>query len=98
MILPELLACLRCPETRQPLRLADAALLTQVNRAIAAGTARNRAGETLGQPLDGGLVREDGQVLYPIVDGIPTLLVDEGLPLDELRAAGPASPDQEPCG
>jgi uncharacterized protein YbaR (Trm112 family) len=30
-------------------------------------------------PLDGGLVRADGQVLYPIIDRIPVLLVDEGI-------------------
>ena len=36
--------------------------------------------ETLARvSLAAGLVREDGRVVYPIVDGIPLLLVDEAI-------------------
>lgn len=31
--------------------------------------------------LEAGLIREDGQVLYPVVNGIPVLLADEGIVL-----------------
>jgi uncharacterized protein YbaR (Trm112 family) len=31
------------------------------------------------KPLDGGLVREGGDVVYPIVDEIPVLLKDEAI-------------------
>ncbi|HEY5704915.1 MAG TPA: hypothetical protein VIS96_05010 [Terrimicrobiaceae bacterium] len=32
-------------------------------------------------PLLAGLVREDGKVIYPISDGIPLLVPEEGIPL-----------------
>ena len=31
--------------------------------------------------IDGGLLREDGRILYPVREGIPILLIEEGLPV-----------------
>ncbi|HZD04575.1 MAG TPA: hypothetical protein VE173_06645 [Longimicrobiales bacterium] len=84
MIDAELLDILVCPETRQAVRLADEELVARVNAAIEAGTLVNRAGEKPRAPLDGGLIREDGEVLYPIRDGIPIMLVDEAIVLNGL--------------
>ena len=42
---------------------------------------KNRGGEAVKAPLEGALVRSDGQRAYPIRDGIPRLLIDEGIPL-----------------
>jgi uncharacterized protein YbaR (Trm112 family) len=33
------------------------------------------------QALAGGLVRQDGKIVYPVRDDIPVLLVDEGIAL-----------------
>lgn len=82
----KVLEVLLCPATRRPLRLADADLVARVNRAIAARSLRNAAGELLTSPLDGGLLRDDGAVLYPILDDIPCLLADEGIPLTQLAS------------
>lgn len=81
MIDKDLLQILACPETHQPLAEADAALLKRVNDRIAAGQAKSKAGADVKEPLEAGLVRQDGKVVYPIRDGIPVLLVDEGIPL-----------------
>jgi uncharacterized protein YbaR (Trm112 family) len=81
MLTPELLQILCCPETHQALTLAEAPLLQQINARITAGSLRNRAGQTVTGRLDGGLVRADGKVLYPIRSEIPVLLIDEGIPL-----------------
>jgi uncharacterized protein YbaR (Trm112 family) len=81
MIHPQLLKTLLCPENRAPLHPADEVLLGRLNVAIAAGTVKNRAGRTIQDQLQGGLIREDHSVLYPIIDDIPMLLVDEGIPL-----------------
>jgi len=76
-----LLDILVCPESRQPLRLADEALLDRLNVSVRAGSLTNKAGLPVSDPLDEGLVREDGKVLYPVRDDIPILLIDEAIPL-----------------
>jgi uncharacterized protein YbaR (Trm112 family) len=80
----ELLAILRCPENRTVLHRADETQVAQLNRKIAAGELKNRGGQAVEGALDGGLIRLDGAMLYPIVDGIPKLLVDEAIPLGQL--------------
>lgn len=83
-IATDLLELLRCPDARTPLREADGELVARLNAAIQAGTLRNKAGEPVKEPLHGGLVREDGAILYPVRDDIPVMLVDEGIPLAQL--------------
>ena len=83
MVDPELLKLLCCPETHQDLTLADSQLLDRLNKEIVSGTLRNRAGRPVSLKLDGGLVRHDGRVLYPIRNDIPVMLVDEGIWLDQ---------------
>lgn len=77
----DLLAILICPESHQPLAEADAELLARVNERIAKGGAKNQGGAALSERVEAGLVRADKQRLYPIKDGIPLLLVDEGIAL-----------------
>lgn len=86
MISKELLDILICPERRTPLSIADERLLSAVNRAVAEQRLKNRAGERVEKPLDGGLVRDDRAVLYPVIDGIPIMLIDEAIPLDQLES------------
>lgn len=84
MVDPELLSILVCPETKQPVRLADRELLDRLNRAIAAGEVANRGGEKVEQHIEEGLVREDDQVLYPVREDIPIMLIDEAIQVDGL--------------
>lgn len=81
MVDPELLRILVCPDTHQPLAEADEALVARVNQAIADGTARTVEDQPVSDPIEGGLVREDGQVLYPVREDIPVLLIEEGVRL-----------------
>jgi uncharacterized protein YbaR (Trm112 family) len=77
----QLLEILVCPETKEKVKPADAALLEAVNRAIAAGRLKNRGGEAVKDAVDGGLVRADGKFMYPIRNEIPVMLVEEAIPL-----------------
>ncbi len=81
MIDAELLKILCCPETHQELRMADPALVEQLNQQAGSGSLKNRAGQPVKEKLDGGFLRADGQFLYPIRKNIPVMLVDEAIPL-----------------
>ena len=81
MIDEDLLAILACPETKEPVALAEEEFIAELNSRIARGEVKNRAGKTVEGKLDGGLVRADGAYLYPIQDEIPILLLDEAIPL-----------------
>lgn len=80
----ELLAILCCPETKQEVSLADATFIEQLNARIARGEVKNKAGHPVTEKLDGGLLRADKKVLYPIREDIPVMLIEEAIPVEEL--------------
>jgi len=79
MIDKALLEILRCPESHQSLRIADASLVESINQKIKSNQVKNRAGQAVSEALDGGLLREDGKFLYPIRGKIPVMLIDEAI-------------------
>jgi uncharacterized protein YbaR (Trm112 family) len=84
MLRPEVLATLCCPEDRSALTIASDSLIREINTLIRGNRLRNRAGRILKQPLDGGLIRATCDLMYPILEGIPVLVRDEGIPLAQL--------------
>lgn len=80
----DLLAILCCPETKQGVELADAGIIQRLNEAAKLGTLKNRGKKAVTERLDGGLIRADKKILYPIREDIPVMLIEEGIPLDEL--------------
>jgi uncharacterized protein len=78
---PQLVEILVCPETRRPVRLASAEELARVNAGVRSGTLRNRSGAKVERELSEALIRDDGRVVFPIDDGIPSMLIEESIPL-----------------
>ena len=83
MVDPKLLDILCCPETHQDISLVDEAVVKKINSAIKAGSLKNRGGETIREPIDYGLLREDRKYLYAIREDIPIMLIDEAIPFSD---------------
>lgn len=80
---PSLLAILCCPETKQPVSLIDEEQLTTINQKIDRGLLKNKSGCQVKERLDGALLRSDKNLIYPIREHIPIMLIEEGIPLDQ---------------
>jgi uncharacterized protein len=81
-IAKDLLAILCCPETKQDVSLADEVIIEKLNEAVSRGQLKNKANKPVIESLDGGLIRSDRKILYPIREDIPVMLIEEGIPLD----------------
>ena len=79
-----LLEILVCPETKERVTLADDDMLGKLNELVKKGRLKNRAGDPIKERMEAALVRGDGRFAYPVRDDIPVMLVDEGIPLDQL--------------
>ncbi len=97
MLQPEVLAILCCPDDGSALAPANDALVAEINNVIRRCQLHNRAGRLVKQMLDAGLTNSAGDLVYPIMDGIPILVREEAIPLDQLarKADGsrPTSPN-----
>ena len=80
----DLLAILCCPDTKQAVVLADDGVVQKLNVAIEKGVLKNKADKPVTEKLDGGLIRSDQQILYPVRENIPVMLIDEGIPLAQI--------------
>lgn len=81
MVDSKLLEILCCPDTKQDVALAPSDLVERLNGQIATGALKNKGGDVVKEKMDGGLLRADGKVLYPIRDDIPIMLIDESIVL-----------------
>ena len=77
----QLLKILACPETKTPVSLAPPALIDSLNQQIKSGSLKNHAGKVVSEVMDSGLLRSDGKRLYPIINDIPVMLIDDGIDL-----------------
>lgn len=79
MISEDFLSLLVCPETKQTLSIADQVLLDSVKLKVDEGTLNSLSGAKVEGPVTDVLIREDRKVIYVVRDGIPILLIEEGI-------------------
>lgn len=84
MLDKDLLAILCCPETKEAVTVAESVLVDKLNAAVARGELKNKGKKPVSEKMDGGLIRADQKILYPIREGIPVMLIEEGIPLDQV--------------
>ncbi len=75
----KLLDILACPATRQSLALLERRGLDALNQAIAGGGVHRVDDTAQADALGEALVTRDRKLVYRIDDGIPVLLVEEGI-------------------
>ena len=81
MLDPEFVKILVCPDNRTPVRIASEQEITNLNQKIEEGSLQNIGGRKVNDKLDGGLIREAGDRLYPLRKNIPVMLVEEAIKL-----------------
>lgn len=81
MLDPEFVKILVCPDNRTPVRIASEQEITNLNRKIEEGSLQNIGGRKVNDKLDGGMIREAGDRLYPVRKNIPVMLVEEAIKL-----------------
>ena len=75
----KLLDILACPATRQPLAVLESRGLDALIAASLAGGVHRVDGTPQADPLREALVTRDRKLAYRVDDGIPVLLVEEGI-------------------
>jgi len=81
MLDPEFVKILVCPDNRTPVRVASEQEITDLNQKIEEGIIQNISGRKVNEKIDGGLIREAGDRLYPVRKNIPVMLVEEAIQL-----------------
>ena len=83
----KLLDIVCCPVTRSSLELLPERELALLNELIAAKRIKNREDAVVETPLAEALVTRTGKLIYPIRDGIPLLLEEQAMPLQQLEGS-----------
>ncbi|GIX00856.1 MAG: hypothetical protein KatS3mg111_4188 [Pirellulaceae bacterium] len=68
-----------CPLTGSQLRWVTDAELQRLSQRQQRGELRDRLGRAVKEPIEGGVVSDGGRFLYPLVDGILSLIEAEAI-------------------
>ena len=83
----KLLDIICCPVTRSSLELLPEHELGVLNELIGLRRIKNREDSVVEAPLAEALVTRSGKLIYPIRDGIPVLLEDQAMSLQQLEGS-----------
>lgn len=78
----KLLEILQCPRTKQNLRQLEADKVAKINLEIEKGNVKYYDGSPVEDLLDEALITEDRKVIYRVDQGIPVLMIDQGIPTE----------------
>lgn len=81
----KLLDVLCCPISKLPVQPLKGDRLRRLNEAIEANQVRYQDGETVTEPVEEALITENGARVYRVDDGIPIMLEDRAIPVEDLH-------------
>ena len=79
-----LLTILQCPISKKGLNFLKKDQLAKINSAIESRKLLSHSGTLVVKHLDAALITDDGKRIYPVNDGIPVLLEEESIGLEQL--------------
>ena len=82
---------LRCPITKQGLRLLEPQEVTPLNNRIAKGELVHTDGTPVKASLEAGFISKDGRFVYPVLEGIILLLENLAIPVASQKEAAQVS-------
>lgn len=88
----KLLEILRCPVTKQDLHYLSEEQIEKINASIDAGELSYADNSAISEPLTEGLITANGVRVYRIDDGIPIMLEDQSIVVDQMSASSDPSP------
>ncbi len=80
----KLLEILVCPTTKVPVKVLAKDRLAILNRAIDSGEIKRVDGEPVVAALSEALITTDSRTIYPVDDGIPIMLEEQGITADQV--------------
>ena len=81
----QLLEILCCPKTRVGVKELTAGQIENVNAAIVQKKVKYSDGKAVDKPLQEGLITEDGKIIYRVDEEIPIMLIDMGIPAEQIN-------------
>ncbi len=81
----QLLEILCCPKTRVGVKELEAAQIEKINAAIIRKAVKYSDGKIVDKPLQEGLITEDGKIIYRVDEEIPIMLIDMGIPAEQVN-------------
>ena len=81
----KLLDVLCCPISKLPVQPLKGDKLRRLNQAVEAGELRYQDGETVAETLNEALITDNGARVYRVDDGIPIMLEDRAIPVEDLH-------------
>jgi uncharacterized protein YbaR (Trm112 family) len=81
-----LLEIIMCPRTKQNLQNLSPEKVGEINKEIEAGGVKYYDESPVDQKLDEALISEDQKVIYRVDEGIPVMMIDKGIPTEQLNS------------
>jgi uncharacterized protein YbaR (Trm112 family) len=80
----EFLDILCCPDTKVDLKILEPERIEKINSQIQSGSVKSKDGKPVKEALQEALITVDEKTIYRVDDEIPIMLIEKGIPTEQL--------------